>query len=123
MTPTSILYVEDNDDLRDSIAMALESPTREITVCATGEEALTALAQRDWDILMTDVGLPGINGTDLARQLTTSKPQQWVVLCSGYDMGAQLAALGPNVRALTKPFDLDALERILDTIEDALKAR
>lgn len=121
MTPTSILYVEDNDDLRESVAMALESPTREIAVCANGEEALAALAQRDWDILMTDVGLPGINGTDLARQLTRSKPQQWVILCSGYDVGAQLAELGPNVRALVKPFELDALEQLLDTIELALK--
>lgn len=121
MKPTSILYVEDNDDLRESVAMILESPEREIAVCATGEEALTALAQRNWDILMTDVGLPGIAGTDLARRLTDANPDQWVILCSGYDMGPQLKALGPNVRALTKPFELQALEGLLDSIVDALK--
>ncbi len=121
MTLTSILYVEDNDDLRESMAMALEAPDREIAVCASGEEALALLAQRDWDILMTDVGLPGIDGTELARRLTQSKPQQWVILCSGYELGAQSAALGPHVRALTKPFDLDDLERLLDKVTLALK--
>ena len=123
MTLTSILYVEDNDDLRESMAMALEAPDREIAVCASGEEALALLAQRDWDILMTDVGLPGIDGTELARRLTQTKPQQWVILCSGYALGAQSAALGPHVRALTNPFDLDALERLLDKVTAALRGR
>lgn len=72
---------------------------------------------------MTDVGLPGINGIDLARGLTNKNPHQWVILCSGYDVGRQLAEMGPNVRALTKPFELDALERLLDSIEAALKSR
>jgi two-component system cell cycle response regulator CpdR len=121
MNLTSILYVEDNDDLRESMAMALESPDREIAVCATGEEAIDALAQRDWDILMTDVSLPGIPGTELARRQMQAKPQQWVILCSGYDMRSQMAELGPNVRMLTKPFELDALDQLLDSITDALK--
>lgn len=123
MQPTSILYVEDNDDLRESIAMALEGPAREIALCVSGEEALPLLEGRTWDILMTDVSLPGMTGIDLARRLTAVNPEQWVILCSGYDMGAQLAALGPNVRALTKPFELDALEQLLDQIENALRSR
>lgn len=123
MQPTSILYVEDNDDLRESIAMALEGPAREIALCVSGEEALPLLEGRTWDILMTDVSLPGMTGIDLARRLTAVNPEQWVILCSGYDMGAQLSALGPNVRALTKPFELDALEQVLDQIENALRSR
>jgi two-component system cell cycle response regulator CpdR len=121
MIATSVLYVEDNEDLRDSITMALEAPERDITSCGSGEEALAALAQGGGvDVLMTDVGLPGISGIDLARRVLADKPEQWVVLCSGYDMRAELATLGPNVRVLTKPFELDALERLLDDITQSL---
>lgn len=123
MTLTSILYVEDNDDLRESVAMVLEAPDREVAVCATGEEALELLAQRDWDILMTDISLPGIDGTELARRLTQARPEQWVILCSGHEVGPQSAALGPHVRALTKPFDLEDLEHLLDKVTAALRGR
>ncbi len=123
MTATSLLYVEDNEDLRESIAMVLEAPERELVACASGEEALEALAQGGVDVLITDVGLPGISGIDLARRVLADKPEQWVVLCSGYDMRSELAGLGPNVRALTKPFELDALERLLDDITQALPGR
>ena len=119
----TILYVEDNEDLRDSIIMALEAPERDIQSCASGEEALAALAQGGVDVLMTDVGLPGISGIDLARRVLADKPEQWVVLCSGYDMRSELAALGPNVRMLTKPFELEALERMLDDITQSLPGR
>lgn len=114
MPQTRILYVEDNEDLRDSIAMLLEDePGYALTVCATGEEGLAQLERGGCDILVTDVGLPGLSGIDLARHALARRPQQWVLLCSGYDMGRELAALGPNVRALTKPFELDQLDEML----------
>lgn len=116
MPLTRILYVEDNDDLRESIAMVLESPDRDIAACASAELALPLLEGREWDVLITDVSLPGISGVELARQMMRRKPAQWVVLCSGYDMRAELAALGPNVRALIKPFELDEFEQLLETI-------
>lgn len=123
MPQTRILYVEDNEDLRDSIAMLLEEePGYAVTVCGTGEEALALLAQDDCDILITDVGLPGLSGVELAQQLLARKPAQHVLLCSGYDMGGELAAMGPHVRALTKPFEVDELERVLQEMVAALRS-
>ena len=122
MPQTRILYVEDNEDLRDSIAMLLEeAPGYAVRVCGTGEEALALLAQDDCDILITDVGLPGLSGVELAQQLLARKPAQHVLLCSGYDMGSELAAMGPHVRALTKPFEVDELERLLQQMSAALR--
>lgn len=123
MPQTRILYVEDNEDLRDSIAMVLEEDAGyAVTVCASGEEGLAQLTQCGCDVLVTDVGLPGLSGLDLARQALARDPQQWVVLCSGYDMANELAALGPHVRTLTKPFELERLERLLQEIVSALHA-
>ncbi len=113
MTAVHILYVEDNEDLRDSVAMALEGPGRAVRSCASGEEALALAQTQDFDVVITDVGLPGINGVDLARALVDAAPGRRLVLCSGYDMREEIGALGPNARALLKPFDLEALDRVL----------
>lgn len=123
MPQTRILYVEDNDDLRESITMLLEDdPSVALTTCASGEDALALYQQGgQWDVLITDVGLPGLSGIELARAALARHPQLWVVLCSGYDMRSELAALGPRARSLTKPFELDDLERMLASIAATLR--
>lgn len=112
----SILYVEDNDDIRETIGMLLEGEAREVVLCASSEAALAALAQREFDILITDVSLPGLSGTELARRVLAKNPAKWVVLCSGYEFGDSLQTLGPNVRSLSKPFEPEELERLLAEI-------
>ena len=113
MRNRSILYVEDNDDLRETIGMLLEGEGREVVLCANSEDALVAFAQRDFDVLITDVSLPGLSGTELARRVLAVNPAKWVVLCSGYEFGHGLESLGPNVRALSKPFEPEELDRLL----------
>lgn len=116
-----ILYVEDNQELRETIAMLMEGEGRSITTCETGEAALQLDAGEPYDVLVTDVSLPGISGTELARTVLAQDPARWVVLCSGYEFGTALASLGQHVRALVKPFELEELEDLLSEIEAALK--
>lgn len=116
-----ILYVEDNQELRETIAMLMEGEGRFITTCESGEAALQLDASQPYDVLVTDVSLPGISGTELARTLLGQDPERWVVLCSGYEFGSALASLGKHVRALVKPFELEDLESLLSEIDTALK--
>ena len=116
-----ILYVEDNQELRETIAMLMEGEGRSITTCETGEAALQLDAAQPFDVLVTDVSLPGISGTELARKVLAQDAGRWVVLCSGYEFGAALASLGKNVRALVKPFELEDLENLLNEIDTVLK--
>lgn len=116
-----ILYVEDNQELRETIAMLMEGEGRSITTCETGEAALQLDAEHPFDVLVTDVSLPGISGTELARTLLAQDPGRWVVLCSGYEFGSALSSLGKHVRALVKPFELEDLESLLNEIDAALK--
>ena len=113
MTTLKILYVEDNDDLRDAIAMLLESDHREITTCVNAEEALVAVGQHAFDVLVTDVSLPGLSGIELARRVLQDAPQLRVVLCSGHALGPEVKALGAHVHVLPKPFEIEELERLL----------
>lgn len=116
-----ILYVEDNTELRETIGMLMEGEGRTVTSCATGEEALELDAREVFDVVVSDVSLPGISGTDLARTLLGARPQRWVVLCTGYDLGAYPAAWGPNVRTLLKPFDMEEMEALLGAIQLSLQ--
>jgi CheY-like chemotaxis protein len=111
-----ILYVEDNPELRETIGMLMEADGQTVTSCATAEEALALDADRPFDVLVSDVSLPGMSGTDLARQLLAADPQRWVVLCTGYDLGEYPTGWGPNVRTLTKPFELEELDTLLASI-------
>lgn len=116
-----ILYVEDNPELRETIGMLMEGDGQTVTSCASAEEAVELDAREPFDVVVSDVSLPGLSGTDLARQLLKVDPQRWVVLCSGYDLGAYPAAWGPNVRTLLKPFDMEELERLLGSIRASLQ--
>lgn len=115
-----ILYVEDNVDLRETIAMLMEGEGRTVTACGTAEEALVLDAVERFDLLVSDANLPGLSGTELARRLLADHPERWVVLCSGYELGSYPREWGPNVRILLKPFELEELEQLLDTISTAL---
>jgi two-component system, cell cycle response regulator CpdR len=117
-----ILYVEDNPELRETIGMLMESEGQTVTSCATGEEALELDARQPFDVLVSDVSLPGISGTDLARKLLAADPQRWVVLCSGYELGSHPESWGANVRTLLKPFELEDLEQLLGSIRMAVGA-
>jgi len=121
MTPIRILYVEDNEALLETIGALLEASDREVVLCSSGEEAVTLWAEQPFDVLITDVSLPGISGTALARRILSDAPRQWVVLCSGYAFPGGLASLGPNVRALLKPFEMDELDRLMDEIRSDLR--
>lgn len=121
MTPLRILYVEDNDDLRENIGMLLEADDREITSCASGEAALAAFEAGSFDVLVTDVSLPGLSGTDLARKILAKHPRQWIVMCSGYAFGQALNTLGPNVRSLSKPFMLEDMDKLLAEVSASVR--
>jgi two-component system cell cycle response regulator CpdR len=117
----TFLYVEDNDYLRESICSLIEHEHRAVEAVGSAEEALEAMARRAFDVLVTDVSLPGMSGTDLARHWLAADPARWVVLCSGYEFRHGLDALGPNVRSLPKSFELEQLEALLGEIEAAVR--
>ena len=122
MKTLSIMYVEDNTELRDALAEMLAGPGRAVVAFATGEAALAAWSAGAPDLLVTDIGLPGMSGTDLTRIVVAKKPAQWVALCSGYDYGHHVATLGKNVRTLPKPFEFEQLETLIDEVSEALNS-
>lgn len=117
------LYVEDDEDIREGFTAVMEAEHREIVAVQHAEAALAVNDPQRFDVLVTDVSLPGMSGTDLARQWLAQDTQRHVLLLSGYEFRHGLGSLGPNVRALLKSSEPEELEAMLKSIEDVLTSR
>jgi PAS domain S-box-containing protein len=71
-----ILVVDDETDIRELVAFILEQSGAEVTVAASAEEALVALNQSVPDVLLSDIGMPDVDGYMLMRQVRTFSAQQ-----------------------------------------------
>ncbi|RUT07797.1 hypothetical protein DSM106972_020570 [Dulcicalothrix desertica PCC 7102] len=71
---TKILVVDDEIDTRDVIAFILQQAAADVITAASGEEALTALAKFQPDVLISDIGMPNMNGYMLIKQIRKLAP-------------------------------------------------
>lgn len=116
MTSLRVLYVEDNDYLRDTISMLIECDEVLLTAVADAESAWARLQVEPFDVLVTDVNLPGESGLAMAQRACAANPRLWVLLCTGHDLSAGLATLGPTFRWVQKPFEPEDLQAQLQAI-------
>ena len=106
-----VLLVDDQDDLRELAVQALTDAGLDVTDAASAEAAL-ARADQAWDLLVTDIVLPGMNGVDLATRMRTMQPQLPVLFVSGYaDSQTRRWGLVEGSHLLRKPYGPDLLCR------------
>ena len=112
-----VLVVEDVALIRVTTIDMVEQLGFEALEAADAQEALTLLRQDSGiAILLTDVGLPGMNGRQLVEEALRIKPGLKVIIASGYsthDDGSP--ALGQEIAYLVKPFDMRQLRRALES--------
>jgi len=107
----TVLVVEDEPLGRRVLAQLLERAGYRVLVAGSGEEALAEAARgAALDVLLTDVEMAGIPGTELAERLQAIHPQLHVVFMTGHDAGRLRGR-----PALLKPFSRDALLRAVAT--------
>ncbi len=106
----TILLVEDQADVRHFVATVLEEGGYRVIEAADGEEALAKCAAERPDLLVTDVVMPKVSGTELATRLGTLQPQVRVLFISGYSNEVLSWPAGvQNAGFLQKPFTIAAL--------------
>jgi two-component system cell cycle sensor histidine kinase/response regulator CckA len=116
--PVSVLLVEDQDPVRKFARLALQSQGHTVSEAESGEAALElAGAGTKFDVLVTDVSMPGIDGHELAARIRARRPEVGVVLMSGYAPDADRNERLERAVFLQKPFPpadlLTALNRAL----------
>ncbi len=102
---TTILVVEDDETVRELVRKALAPLGTRVLVAGSATEALVAAAGTHIDLLLTDVGLPGASGTELATELRATQPALRVIYMTGWQEHNALADV-PDGLLLSKPFDL-----------------
>ena len=79
-----ILIVDDEKNIRRMLSIIFESEGYAVREALTGEGALASMADRAADLVLLDVGLPGISGIDVLARLRAAHPEAAVVLISGH---------------------------------------
>ena len=110
-----VLIVDDNRDAADSLAMLLQFEGRQTLCVYSGEEALQVLAAFNPQLVLLDIGLPGIDGYEVARRLKAAAAELHVIALSGYGQleDRQRSAAAGFDGHLVKPVDLAALKHAL----------
>ncbi|HZZ83686.1 MAG TPA: response regulator [Anaeromyxobacteraceae bacterium] len=106
-----VLLVEDDADNRELMAEVLESAGCEVPTAASGAAALDVLRGGPVDVVVTDIGMPGMGGLELARAAKGIAPGVPVVVVTGWAEREDIArALGKEIDlVLVKPIDPDGL--------------
>jgi signal transduction histidine kinase/ActR/RegA family two-component response regulator len=119
-TNCRVLLAEDNVDFAVSFAMLLRSMGNTVQVTHDGAAALVAASSFHPDVAFLDIGLPKLNGYDLARRLRQLPVMSDCTLVAvtgwGQDKDRQLAREAGFDHHLLKPLDFDAVERIVQDV-------
>ncbi len=113
-----VLVVEDNLDSQYLVCEMLRAFGHEPEGTGHGEGALHLLADHQYDVLFTDVSLPGISGVEMARQALLIQPNLKVIFASGYGDALLRHVEFPYV-SLQKPYELDQLQDALSSVAPA----
>ena len=116
-TQRTVLVIEDEDRLRQTIAAYLEDSGYLITQAANGRKGIEVFAQRNPDIVLTDLRMPDMNGVEVVAWLRENSPHTPIIVFTGTgDQRSQAAVLGQGVRAcIAKPIhDLAELEAAIE---------
>jgi CheY-like chemotaxis protein len=116
-----ILIVEDNSDVRESLRLVLEMAGHKIFEADSGLSAVTCAIANCPDIALIDIGLPGIDGYEVARRIRAASEARGMVLIAltGYGLPEdRLRAEDAGFDAhLVKPVDFERLDELLDRVE------
>ena len=113
-----ILLAEDDEDLRRFLVSALEKAGHAVTSFGEGASAYEEIKQETFDLLLTDIVMPEMDGIELARRAAELDPALKIMFITGFAavvLNSDTAA-PKDARVLSKPFHLKDLVREVDTL-------
>jgi len=113
-----ILVVDDDEQIREVLSDMLTIDGHQITACEDGYVALEQCKSQRFDLMITDLGMPGMSGLDLAGQVHESDPEMPIAMITGW--GTQLnhdeVALKGVKAVLPKPFHLKDIKALISEL-------
>ncbi|GMM93019.1 cell cycle two-component system response regulator CpdR [Qipengyuania sp. MTN3-11] len=120
----SILLAEDDEAMRSYLERALSQAGFSVTAVDRGTYALPLLSQGAFDLLLSDIVMPEMDGIELAQRCNEISPQTKVMFITGFAAVTLKASREqPNARVLSKPFHLkDLVIEVERVLEDRIAA-
>jgi CheY-like chemotaxis protein len=112
-----ILVIDDEADVRDALVDMLREQHHEVVSAADGAEGLERFRAGTFDLVLTDLAMPGISGWQVARAVKASRPDVPIVLVTGWGVElspAELRMHGVD-QVMTKPFRLPEVLEVVAT--------
>ncbi len=120
----TVLLVEDDDDNRELMGEVLSASGWQVYSAASGQDGLRTLAEHSVDVVVTDVGMPGMGGLEVAKAAKAIAPSVPVVIVTGWAEREDITrARGKDVDAvLIKPVDPDTLTAAVSDVVQGRRA-
>jgi nitrogen regulation protein NR(I) len=123
--PTTVLLVDDSPDTLELMVEGLQEEGYQVEVAASGKEAVGKAKDRSYDIVLTDLVMPGMDGLEVLAHFTQAHPETVVIMLTGY------ATIETAVEAmkrgafdyLTKPAKLDEILLVLERAKEFITLR
>lgn len=112
----NILFVDDEPNILDGLKRMLRPMRREweMRFALGGEEALNVLAEKEIDVVVSDMKMPGIDGARLLHEVKTNYPQIVRIILSGYsEKEMVIKSVGTAHQYLSKPCDAEVLKKVV----------
>lgn len=119
-----ILLAEDDDAMRSYLVRALENAGYEVVAVDRGTEAVPLLEAEQFDLLLSDIVMPEMDGIELAQRCAEVSPRTKVMFITGFAAVTLRASREqPQAKVLSKPFHLrDLVLEVERVFEDQSKA-
>lgn len=118
---TTILVADDDDDVREILAEALEGPGRRLLKAKNGVEAVQWATAAPVDLVVLDLLMPEMDGVEAYRRIHAARPELPVVIVTGHtesDLMLKVLEIGPFT-VLQKPLDIQKFRKVIDLIVGA----
>jgi PAS domain S-box-containing protein len=109
-----VLLVDDQEDILEAVSEMVSALSHHVDSAQGGLAAMAMLAARDYDVLLTDLGMPGMDGRELARRAAASCPGIRVILLTGWSADVDDQPPAAVSAVLAKPVTMKALRGVLD---------
>jgi signal transduction histidine kinase/ActR/RegA family two-component response regulator len=118
LTPKRLLVVDDEDFVRDLLQEILEGENCEVELAQDGTEALALFREREFDAVFTDVGMPGMSGWELAREIRQLNEHIPIAIITGWGevVGSNEQRAAGVDWVLAKPFTADRIAELVREI-------
>lgn len=118
--PASILIIDDEVGVLEVLSQILTMDGHWVTLASSGEEGLIAFQDGQFDLVLTDLGMPGMSGWDVSKAIKELKPQVPIIILTGWALDTDEETMRERYidGIVAKPFEMSA---ILQVVHDALK--